>query len=219
LGKFDPVITHTQAARLHAQAWADTSGKSIDQINKDPSGALTPGVRNSFGIHAQAKLIDLELYSDDLGDIDFGSYSPADLQSIYTTGADSLGNSVTMQPSLWITPSGTITPIGPQISPPAISLSDWARIYAYIWYQVNFASPKNTTIKANFENDPAKALSTQIIAPLNTASPTLPPINYNYKTTPLVTHGAPPLAFATNFPAISNDPNAKGYRYIVRYCC
>jgi hypothetical protein len=227
VGTHDPVITYYQAARIHAQAWYEDptlggskAGGFKDSLEKDPAGALEPK-KNDFGIldgANTAKLIDLDLYNQDLGDVDFGDYSPAELQTIFTTGFDAAGIQVKMRPSLWITPSGKITEIG--TAPVGISLENWARIYAYIVFMI----PKDPTIKANYQIDPARTLDKQIITPLNTASPALPPIIYvrgGLNPTPLITHGDPPPQDPSepSFRAIANDPNARGYRYIVRFSC
>jgi hypothetical protein len=153
MGKHDPVITYYQAARMLAQAWYEDSsttpagkaGSFRDSLDKDPAGALTVARRDSFGIHPRAKMIALGLYSDALGDIDFDDYDQATLQSIFTTGLDNNGIQVTMQPSLWVTPSGKITEIGP--NPTGISLSDFARIYAYIFFRTNLMeTPRSRAI-------------------------------------------------------------------------
>jgi len=232
MGTHDPLITYYQAARIHAQVWvedptpAGKGGGSREKLEKDPAKEINLR-KKDFGIPPDARLIALELYNASLGDIDFDNYTNKDdLVSIYTKGQDKSGKSVTMQPSLWIPPSGPPIAVGPQSSA-AISLSDWARIYAYIWYQFRFANPLNLKIKGDFENDPVKALvNHKIIDNINNESnispipPPIPPkITATPGTDPLITHGAPPLAFATNFQAISDDPNALGYRYIVRFSC
>jgi hypothetical protein len=233
MGTHDPVITYYQAARIHAQAWYEDPqgkpGKFKDMLDKDPAGAIEPR-KKGFGIldgANGAKLLDLESYNEDFGDIDFsdkGPYSTANLEKIYLTGQDpTTGNQLEMKPSLWITPSGQIIPVGQNPNPTTgISLADWARIYAYIWYQVRFAS--NQTIMDHFERDPSSALhdpshnfNDEIIPNLNQLS--VIQIGYNRGTTSLITHGDPPMAFATDFQDISDDPNAKGYRYIVRFSC
>lgn len=217
MGKHDPVIIQTQSARLHALAWSDPTRNSIDVIDKDPAGPLTASVRGNFGIAADAKLIDLESYDAYDGGLAFDEFTSGELQEIFKYGTLNR-NHVQMEPSEWITPDGTIIPI--QQESPGISLTDWARIYAYIWYQYKFASPSNKVIRDHFEKDPAATLDKEIIADLNKLS-TLPPIIYIYKTTPLITHGNPPSdpGYISGFVDISDDPNALGYRYRVRYCC
>jgi hypothetical protein len=238
MGAHDPVITYYQAARIHAQAWYEdptANGKGggfRDSLDKDPFGALKShtGVitrRDYFGIQTQAKLIALELYNDDLGDIDFNDYDQAELTKIFTTGLDNNLNQVSMQPSLWITPSGKITEVGRRVV--GISLENWARIYAYIWFQFR-NQPPNATIKGHFEIDPARALhdpaianawTDEIITSINNLSSANNQIPYQHGQTPLITHGAPPTQDPgePSFHAISDDPNAKGYRYIIRFSC
>lgn len=210
MGAHDPVIIQTQSARLHALAWADSTRNSIDMIDKDPAGAFTASVRCDFGIAGNAKLIDLKSYDAYSGNLPFDAFSSGELKEIYTYGTLN-GNHVQMQPSEWITPDGTPIPLQ-QNSPPAISLTDWARIYAYIWYQSKFAG--NSSIVDDFETDPVKALVKHNI----TGTLSIP---YNPRTTPLITHGNPPSdpGYLKGFEDIRDDPNALGYRYRVRYCC
>jgi hypothetical protein len=237
VGKHDPVITYYQAARIHAQVWAEDqnnrggpgqSGGPRDKLDTDPATAIEPR-KKGFGIFdgpSGAKLIDLDSYNEDFGDIDFsdsGPYSTNDLQQIYLKGLDPAGNQLEMKPSLWITPSGQIIPVGQNPAPGGLSLANWARIYAYIWYQARTGA--NTALKGDFEMNPVNALVKHgVISSINTAAnaappPTPTPISYTPGATPLITHGDPPMPFATDFQDISNDPNAKGYRYIVRFSC
>src|SRR6266851_7518421 len=158
------VINEIQWARIHAKAWAEPFSGFKDKLDVDPYGALDPS-----GTVLSDKLIDLGYYYSGLN---FGAYNAAELLEIFTSGTLH-ATPVTMDPSEWVRPSGATVPIQ-QNSPPGISLPDWARIYAYIWYQYKFATPLNKAMRDHFEMDPANTLNTEIIPGLNSFIPPPP---------------------------------------------
>jgi hypothetical protein len=209
-----PVITQTQAAQIHAKAWAedlDHKPTFKDTLDKHPAKAIDTTVRQPFHISADARLIDLNnIYSK----LTFSLYDGNQLSEIYTHGTLN-GQSVEMDQSEWVPPSTQNGQRITQTSPPEVSLKDWARIYAYIFFQAKFASTKDATIIDDFQKDPVKALVDHKIT-------TALSISYNPGQAPLITHGGAPTDPGNNaqaFKDIMNASDAKGYRYIVRYCC
>jgi len=213
-------ITDLQWARVHAKAWLDSNFK--DTLDKNPAAALDPSVRTQLKIRLDAKLIDLKSASG--YGVNFDNYKPDELQTIYTTGKLG-GKLIEMTPSQWRSPSGNFQDVTQK--DPGISLANWAKIYAYIWYQFKFAS--NGTIRDDFENKPAETLrdptnnvKDQTVDNVNRLSPTVPKIDYIYQQTPLITHGDPPTepGSPAGLKDIRDDEmDAKGYRYRVSYCC
>jgi hypothetical protein len=211
-------VSLTIAAQIHAYAWADATGFK-DKLDRDPLEAIK-SVSSIFHIPANPQLIDLDYTAQYGGGLPFNTYLDKELEQIYTTGKLN-GQKVTMTPSEWVPPANLGPPVPIQQSSSGISLSDWARIYAYIFYQAKYASSPDKTIKPHFEGDPADALNTKIIGQLNLSSPNLPKIKYEYRKTPLITHDAPPSppGNTQGFVDIYKDQNALGYTYRVRYCC
>lgn len=205
------VITQTQAAQIHAKAWAedlDHNPTFKDTLDKHPAKAIDTTVRQLFHTRSDARLIDLNhIYSK----LTFPQYDRGQLLEIYTSGTLN-HQPVEMDESEWVPPSGKSQQITQTLG---ISLKEWARIYAYIFFQAQFASPKDATIIDDFQKDPVKALVEHKIA-------TALSISYNPGQTPLITHGGPPTDPGNNaqaFKDIMNASDAKGFGYIVRYCC
>jgi hypothetical protein len=192
------VLNENEWARIIAKAYLDGT-IATDDLTKDPKrfvdevrAANDPPGMGSLDNPVRLLNIDYSHYSGgtdseakDVLAIFQGSDSQQ-LQDLFRTG-NFLNQPVEMPPGEWITDVGLTRPF--LHSAAAISLTDWMRIYAYIWHQTRFAN--NTTIREHFEEDPAKTLQDEIIASLNADPASTPKINYTYRQTPLFTLGAP----------------------------
>jgi hypothetical protein len=226
-----PVMSEFQWARIVAKAYLDgTTG----DLEKDPKQFVDgvrraddpPGMKN---LPDPVRLLNID-YSHYSGGRDsaaknvlaiFQGSNSQQLQDLFHTG-NFLGRPVEMPPGEWITDDG-LTRLFLQSSP-AITLTDWMRIYAYLWDQIT--NQGNTKIKEHFEEDPARTLldpntppvfDDQVIAKLNASSPPALKISYTYQQTPLFTLGAPPPPGTLT--DIRNNQGAMGYRHRLRVTC
>ena len=208
-------ITPTQWARIFAKAWYEsTQGKPAfqEKLEHDPANAIDDAVRKQFGISRVAKIIDLDYDYDPVAQQLRDSATPDLLLKVIKDG-ELNGNQ--MSGGTWIRPNPQEEITLPESAVnQAMSLADWTRIYAYIWYQ--YLKKDDVDTRATFEKDPASAL-TQIVDDINK--------NYggaigHKKGDRLLDLGLPPHKDKepTMLKSIQDAEDAKQYRHIPKWC-
>lgn len=209
-------ITPTQWARIHAKAWCESKQPNPttfqDDLERDPAKAIF-AVSSQFGISRADKIIDLDYDSDPVARQLRDSATPALLLQVIRDG---MLNGHHLSGGSWIRPNPQEEITLPERAVnPAVSLEDWTRIYAYIWYQYLFNGDKNT--RAQFEKDPASVLQAIVDA-----------IKASYGVTIAYTPGDRLLDFGlpptkdddpTVLSNIENAWDAKQYRYKATLTC
>ncbi len=217
-----PVMSEAQWARIIAKAYLEkTTTNFKNTLERDPKAAVDYVRQNGGDLPnmdlpapgAPLRLMNLD-YSNwvvlDSVAIDllaiFKGSSHVELQEIFNKGTLD-GQPVELPPGEWVTDKGLIR-LFLHSGPPTISLTDWMRIYAYVWDQFRFP-PGNQAIRELFEEDPAQTLLSKIAGPLN--------LSYK-KGDPLFTLGGPDDP-PGNLADIKADKGAKQFRHRIRLCC
>jgi len=214
-----PVVDEYTWARIVAKAYLDTSDFK-SKLETDPAAAVSRARIENPGFNipaAPVRLMSLS-YSPEYSEPDsvakllkaiFQGCTQAQLQEIFTYGTIG-GQLVELPPGEWIPPS-QVTRFFQQ-GTTAISLADWMRIYAYIWHEIRFAG--DSTIREDFEEDPAQTLADEIVKPAG-------PLNITYQkgTTPLFTLAPPSPETTTQLTSIRDTAGALGYRHRIRMSC
>jgi hypothetical protein len=217
-----PVMSEAQWARIIAKAYLEKSTTNFkNTLERDPKAAVDYVRQNNGDLPnidlpapgSHLKLMTLD-YANWMGGLDsvakdllaiFKGSSHQELQDIFNTGKLN-GQPVELPPGEWVTDKGLIR-LFLHSGPPTISLTDWMRIYAYVWDQFNY--PGDKTMRDRFEEDPAQTLLNEIAGPLN--------LSYK-KGDPLFTLGGPDDP-PGNLADIKADKGAKQFRHRIRLCC
>jgi len=215
-----PVIDEYTWARIVAKAYLDTSDfKSV--LETDPAAAVsrTRLENPEFKIPPDpVKLMDLTYSYDGPPDsvaklliAIFQGTTEAQLKGLYTSG-ELDGQPMELPCGEWINPAGPKRLF--EHAKEAVSLADWMRIYAYIWYQMRFGQPQPPppdNIRLRFEKNPAQTLDKEIAGPLKlTYAPGKP----------LFTLGDPvPDSSPWKLTDIRDDAGAKNFRHRIRMSC
>jgi hypothetical protein len=209
-------ISETGWAQIYAKAWYESTQPTPttfqDDLEQDPAAAINAAVRKDFGISRADTILDMDYDTDPVSKFLKDDASPADLLKVITSGSIPPPNSLQGQHisrSTWRRPTDPKEIRLPETyRSPTISLQDWTRIYAYLWYQY---LNNDVVSRARFENDPAATLP-DIVAGIKALSNVT--INY-VKGTHLVDLGYPPDKDKDPavLKSIQNDKGAKQYSH------
>jgi len=188
---------------MYACVWSDPTKRT--DFEKNPKKAI---MGKFPGIVASDTVLDLSWPYDPVATWLKDKASTDELLNVVKTGSTSSGQKLSAPV---FTFQGWSTPLPQGGDPAAISLENWTRIYAYIWYQ---SKTGNSTPKGNFEKDPFSALP-PIVADLKN-----PPYSVTITYTKLLNLGPPPTIFPPDtLMSICNDADAKKYRHKPNLCC
>jgi hypothetical protein len=263
-----PVVTMTQWARISAKAWLEGEwldgkvggkwlpGRYQKLLETNPFEALNL-VRKEFGIRCDARHFDIDdpTYgggTDESGsEPRFNTLEQGQLETIIKYGKLTLPDGrpedarpAKMIPSEWVSYPPLYTQSREHAEHPGdgstLSLLEWARIIAYLYWFEKVDLDRFRALKDHFETDPAAAVHTIANGGLVSGEKgefrikslkeeefkslkgeefkTAPEITFIHKTTALFRLGDPPNPKLVSLQEVLANPN--GYaRVLVRLCC
>jgi len=197
-------VSDVQWARMYGCVWSDQNLQALFEV--DPKKAIDLR-RTKLHIGANEPLLDLGWPYDAVANwLSDSTRTPGELEAVIRSGSIPSGENLSAPEFKPPTGKGQPTKLPPGDG--AISLPDWTRIYAYIWYQSKTGNPG---LRGQFESDPATALPA-IVAGIQNM------VGYKINYSKLLNLGAPPH-IPDKLTDICDADDAKKYSFMPCFCC